>query len=173
MRAVPTLFLSTVAAAVGVYAWPKGRKFVESLSTEQQVASGLGVSALFVGLLHLALDADKAPAPSAPEQVLPNVEPLPHPSEPVHLAGKTLQLDTGATYAGAISLSWPLSSLANAERVKAYAESMGFRDVVVFEGGTPGWPGPLPDADYFVFGMWSAAPKTMDRPSQLVDAWRA
>lgn len=154
------------------------------MKKETKELLALGGVLAFVGLLvwrrrassdgGLFVPSSYVPPSSSPASSPGGAPPpaaAPSSSEAVHLTGSSIPLDPGRLYMGAVSLSWPISSLATKAKVEDYARSKGFVNVVAFKDHPPGWPGPLPDADWYVFAQWGGAPSSMDRPSQLVDAW--
>lgn len=91
----------------------------------------------------------------------PRLVPPPPPSDdgPIRLvrdlvAGRALTVEPGRTYFAALTLHGSASAAANVERVKAQAEKLGFRDVVVSKDAPiADWP-PMLSADYFVRGTF-------------------
>lgn len=92
--------------------------------------------------------------------------------------GDPIVVEEGKRYRVRVDLSGPVSWVASKEKVKAYAEGRGFRDVNVWTGEDrvpSGWPpevfgGELDEDVYFVEGTATRAQR-IARPSQVRFAW--
>lgn len=180
MKPSSIYLLGSAATLAALYAWPKSRRLVFERHWDKpsDIAIGLGAAAVFLTGYQIAHGFDGSSEPIAP----PSLPALPvqpaqpmQPSTPVHLADP-LDLVPGRMYWAAVNLG-ALSFLASVSKVKSYAEGLGFTNVAVFDASKytpPAWPGPLPTdgIDYYVVGIYSGAPKSMARKSQVVDAWQ-
>ena len=168
------LSLLGVGAAL---AWSeRAKRWEASRAPLERVGIFGGMAAVGFGAIHLAskADASEAVAAAVPSSApsLPAPPLVPPSAAAVHMIDdKSLSLAPGVPYAAAVTLGFALSLLATAAKVQAYAQKLGFANVAVFEDHPPGWFGPLPKADYFVFGTWAKEPQSMDRPDEVVDAW--
>lgn len=102
----------------------------------------------------------------------------PHPSAPVLMTGPSLAVERGGQYAAAVTISWPLSTLATAARVKEQAEKLGFVAVEVSDVRPSWWPGAV-TADWYVRGVRSRPGEVMQRETdaglstvRIVEAFR-
>lgn len=101
----------------------------------------------------------------------------PPPSGPTRLGGPVIEVHPGRAYAAAVEVSAPLSWLASASKVQAFAQKEGFSNVRVTEEVPPGFPSNT-EADYYVTGVYSAPnPKAFYREQAkgqvtLADTWQ-
>lgn len=136
----------------------------------------LGVAYAIFGLLEpTPLVLEYPTGPEAPPPPPPG--PSPGPVGPQQLLGSTVHVYPGRVYAASVNVSFPLSTLASAAKVKAYAEKQGFTNVTVTEDNRPlGSPFLAPEADYYVHGVYTGSvAKSFSRtngPVTLVETWQ-
>lgn len=116
----------------------------------------------------------------APAAQLPPPGPLPFPASPAGPGANTppveitspVYLIPGLRYRAEVSLSWGVSLLASSSRVASYAAEQGFSMVHVSTARPSDWPGAgSSGVSYYVDGIYTSAPRTMDLPSQISRAW--
>lgn len=108
----------------------------------------------------------------------PPAAPAPAPAVAAEGPGQisgTLVAKPGTSYQATVVVHAPASWLANAEKVKRYAEGEGFSNVSVSTKPPPGWLGAR--GDYHVSATYSAEPKVFERSHgggqvQITDVWR-
>ena len=154
------------------------KKGLAQLASGALIAFGaFGVIAILLSRLEPAL-LELKPKPT-PEP-LPPMPPLPPAAQvPTQITDDPIPLAPTKRYLATIAVTWPLSALASPAAVKAQAEGMGFKDIIVSTGAPIGWPPPARSVkgDYYVEGTYVAGPMAVAKSQaggqvRVVNAWQ-